>query len=267
MSVYLDLLGFRRRTIMPAQDVDVLAELSPGFIEARIALRTSLVNARLRKRYGNNLAASALPFGATPPALAASGTSPPMPATLAGVPLVGSQQIVLAIVVGGTLGTATVKVSVDGGVSFAPPIATAATLALNAANAGAATGLSALFPAGTYGTDNAYTAPTAVPEAILGWLTALVTLDAYQRRGANPQDPQMVLVVDAATAALAELKEAADSKDGLFDLPVNEAADSAVTTGGPLGYSETSPFVWRRVEAELGIAEDIAHTGTGGTTD
>lgn len=136
-------------------EVDYVEADSPGFVEARIAIRTSWMHQRLRKRYGKSM-----PFG------------------------------------------------------------------------------------------------DPVPEIILGWLTAFVTLDVMRRRGLNPQDPGVeMLVADAATAA-DELKEAADSKDGLFDLPTIEGGDSGVSTGGPLGYAEQSPYTWMRRQRTAGKQED-----------
>lgn len=93
-----------------------------------------------------------------------------------------------------------------------------------------------------------YAVPFAspMPEAFLGWIVALVTLAAYLRRGWNPKAEDNALVSDAATSARTEVKEAADSKDGLFDLPLRaDAPDtSAISKGGPLGYSEQSPYTW-----------------------
>lgn len=96
-----------------------------------------------------------------------------------------------------------------------------------------------------------------VPETILGWLSALVSLDVMRARGVNPQDPQAELLKGDRDNALAEIKEAADAKDGLFELPVREdIATSAVAFGSPLGYSETSPYVWTDVERSNGRNDD-----------
>lgn len=170
---YLDLAAFKARTLMASGEVDYVAQDSPGFVESRIAIRTSYIHGRLRKRYGNNGAQSTLPFSAP------------------------------------------------------------------------------------------------VPEIVLGWLTSMVTLDVLRKRGINPQDPQAAMYAADAETALAELKEASDSKDGLFDLPSSnvDGSDSAVTTGGPLGYSETSPYVWTIVERNNGRAQDAQYlrgAGEGG---
>ena len=159
---YLDLATFKTRTFMAAGEVDYVESDSACFIAGRIAIRTSWIHSRLRKRYG-----ASLPFS------------------------------------------------------------------------------------------------EPVPEIILNWITALVTLDAMRKRGMNPQDPAAELMREDATRAEAEVKEAADSKDGLFDLPSPEEGGSNVTTGGPLGYSETSPYVSAVRERTQGRAEDGTGTGTG----
>jgi hypothetical protein len=92
---------------------------------------------------------------------------------------------------------------------------------------------------------------TPIPEIVLGWLTALVTPDVYRKRGVDPQDPQIASVEKDRDEAVAEIKEAADSQDGLFDLPLNEAMQtSAITSGGPMGSSQVSPYEWIDIEAE-----------------
>jgi hypothetical protein len=107
------------------------------------------------------------------------------------------------------------------------------------------TGVAANLPAGTYSTDNVYQSSSPVPDVVLGWIASLVLVDAYQGRGVNPQDPQISLLVDDKTRTLAEVKEAADTKDGLFDLPLNDDPNqaSAIFRGGPLGTSDASPYV------------------------
>lgn len=88
------------------------------------------------------------------------------------------------------------------------------------------------------------------PEVARRWLVQLVTSNAYRKRGANPQDPQLELVEKDRDRALAEIKEAADSNEGLFDLPLHaETAGTGITNGGPLGYSEASPYDWIDVQA------------------
>ncbi len=102
-----------------------------------------------------------------------------------------------------------------------------------------------------------------VPEIVLGWLTALVSLDVMRKRGINPQDPAAEMLAADVLTAKEEIKEAADSKDGLFDLSSNATDESSnVTTGGPLGYAETSPYVSMTRQRSAGRADD--RNGTGG---
>lgn len=101
-----------------------------------------------------------------------------------------------------------------------------------------------------------YLAPFAapVPQIVIGWLVALVTLDVFSKRGFNPGSAQdEEAIIGRAQRARDEIKEAADSKDGLFDLPVRQdlPGTSAVTRGGPLSYSEASPYTWTDKQAEL----------------
>ena len=156
MAAYLDNAGFKTRTIMPGGDVDLLnsSSDSTGFIAARLVLRQSEIDSRLRKRY-------AVPFA---------------------------------------------------------------------------------LPA---------------PEIVCGWLAAFVTLDAYLKRGVNPQDPTLDLVKADYERAEKQLAEAADSVTGLFDLPLREDAQtSGVTQGGPFGYSEQSPYTWADLQRQAASQED-----------
>lgn len=91
-----------------------------------------------------------------------------------------------------------------------------------------------------------------VPELVLSWIVALTTLDAYVRRGFNPSSEQDQLIAKAADDARVEIKEAADSTVGLFELPMLEDGTDtdATVEGGPLGYSEASPYDWMDVQAD-----------------
>jgi hypothetical protein len=98
-----------------------------------------------------------------------------------------------------------------------------------------------------------YTVPFAAPypKKALGWIAAIVTFEAYNKRGRNPQDPAVADLTEARDRALTEIKEAADSKDGLYDLPLREDAQtSGISAGGPLGTSQVSPYDWVDVDAE-----------------
>jgi len=111
---YLDRAGFSLRSVMPASDIALVAALRPGFIESQCARAQSLIEARLRKNY-----AGSLPLGGAAPPLSPMVTVPPAPpASLVGVPTVGSMRLYLQIVAPGNDGTATFKWSLDGGATF-----------------------------------------------------------------------------------------------------------------------------------------------------
>ena len=75
----------------------------------------------------------------------------------------------------------------------------------------------------------------------------------------------MAKAYEAADRARAEIKEAADSKEGLFDLPTNDAAgDSAIVKAGPRWYSESSPFVSADQQERHGLREDCHGRGSYG---
>lgn len=102
-----------------------------------------------------------------------------------------------------------------------------------------------------------------IPEAVLDWLTKLTQWDLYLKRGVDPSDPSIAHVKADKEQADAELLEAANGEIGLFDLPVDETKDaSAITKGGPMGYSETSPYVFTTLQAEAGRLDDESGSGS-----
>lgn len=110
-----------------------------------------------------------------------------------------------------------------------------------------------------------YDAPFAepYPEAVTGWLARIVTVRCWLRRGVDPQDEQFREVKDDATAAQAEIQEAADAVEGLFDLPLRaNTTASGISKGFPRGYSEQSPYVWTDEQGRVGRDEDRAGRGT-----
>lgn len=101
------------------------------------------------------------------------------------------------------------------------------------------------------------------PEALLEWLTKIVTFELYLKRGVDPADQSIAMYRADKEQAEAEVKEAADSKDGLFDLPLLDSKDAtAITKGAPLFYSETSPYVSTTLQREIGRDEDRNGSGT-----
>lgn len=99
-----------------------------------------------------------------------------------------------------------------------------------------------------------YAAPFDVatcPEIVKSWLTRLVTLRAYLRRGVDATDQQFELIRADAATALDEIKEAANAVDGLFDLPLKDSnPETGITLGAPFGYSEPDVYTWVDVQAE-----------------
>ena len=255
---YFDLAGYKRRSKVIPQDVNRCDSLYPGYLDHRIARGSSFINGRLKKRY-------LVPLGQEAPVLIPTGTAPPQ-IVLSGRPTLGSLEIAIQITTPGASGTAVFQWSKDGGLTWTTGVGTvsAGTVVLSG------TGLVAAFPPSTlsFSADDAYSASTPVPEIALGWLAAMLDVDVWERRGANPQDPSIAMGIAERDAALSEIKEAADAKDGLFDLPTNDAAgDSAVTQGGPLFYSESSPYVWMSQQRRTARGEDCAGVGTSGSVD
>lgn len=98
-----------------------------------------------------------------------------------------------------------------------------------------------------------YAAPFLVPYPIaaLKWLTQLVTIRVYFKRGINPDDAQFPLIQKDADTAEAEVTEAANSEIGLFDLPLRaDTTATGVSKGGPFGSSDASPYSWIDQQAE-----------------
>ncbi|MBN8609653.1 MAG: DUF1320 family protein [Deltaproteobacteria bacterium] len=110
-----------------------------------------------------------------------------------------------------------------------------------------------------------YAAPFAapVPEAIEDWLVRMVTLHAYIRHGVDQLDEQFAEIKADATKAEDEIREAAEAKDGLFELPLRaDATGSAISKGAPYIYSERSPTLWTHIQARRGREERARGRGT-----
>lgn len=95
------------------------------------------------------------------------------------------------------------------------------------------------------------------PIAVQGWLSDIVTHEAYLKRGIDPTDQQVQDVAGARKRAEEEIKEAADAKDGMFELPLRaDTTAQGISKGAPLFYSETSPYHTWSEQAADGKAED-----------
>lgn len=86
--------------------------------------------------------------------------------------------------------------------------------------------------------------PASPPATVQGWLARIVTEELYLKRGIDATDEQWTRVQERAKEAKDEVKEAAESKDGLFELPLREddPTVTGVTRGSPLVYTEAGPY-------------------------
>lgn len=86
---------------------------------------------------------------------------------------------------------------------------------------------------------------------ILGWCRDIVDFEVFLIRGGNPSSMQDGLYKEKHDAAKAEIAEAANSQTGLFDLPARQdSTETGISRGGPLAYSEASPYTWMDRQAE-----------------
>ncbi|MBN9162056.1 MAG: hypothetical protein BGO98_29545 [Myxococcales bacterium 68-20] len=100
-----------------------------------------------------------------------------------------------------------------------------------------------------YATPFEHTAKKPAPEAIRMHVAALVSHQLRIMIGFDPGSQQDQLLVAAKDEAWAYIKEAADSKEGLVELPLREPLPgekdkSGVKKGGPLSSSNASPYAW-----------------------
>jgi hypothetical protein len=92
-----------------------------------------------------------------------------------------------------------------------------------------------------------YAAPFAqpYPEAVREWLHRIVTPYVYLRRGVDPNDQQYIDIREDGVRAMAEIKDAAEAQNGLYDLPLrHDTIDTGIVHGGPFVYSEASPYLF-----------------------
>jgi phage gp36-like protein len=104
-----------------------------------------------------------------------------------------------------------------------------------------------------------YAAPfqTPYPEALRWHVAQVVVAALWQKRGYNPGSAQDQIIQQNKAEALEWLKEAADGKDGLIDLPLRSNTDaSGISRGGPRAYHEQSPYTWTDLQRADGRRED-----------
>ena len=89
------------------------------------------------------------------------------------------------------------------------------------------------------------------PEQVVNWLVRLVDPRAYLKRGVDVNDAQLTKLVDDSTVALAEIKEAADSENGLYDLPLLITPNAeGIIKPKILSTSDANAYSWMRRQAE-----------------
>lgn len=96
-----------------------------------------------------------------------------------------------------------------------------------------------------------YTTPFATPvsHVVRGWLARLMDPVIHRIAGVDATDAQYSDTVESAREAMAEIKEAADAKDGLYDLPLrSDTTATGITRVPTLAYSELSPYTAGHVQ-------------------
>lgn len=91
-----------------------------------------------------------------------------------------------------------------------------------------------------------YAAPFVAPYPLIleMWLAALVTLRANLKLGVRQTDEQFQTATDDAKQTREDVQEAADAKDGLFDLPLRaNTTEGGISATATIAQVERSPYV------------------------
>jgi phage gp36-like protein len=103
------------------------------------------------------------------------------------------------------------------------------------------------------------------PRCVLRWQAAIADPIVLRKRGIDQTDEQYADFVKLSDTAWKEIEEAANGNTGLFDLPARaDTTASGITKGGPLGYSEASPYVGFDDQGRRGREEDRNGRGSYG---
>ena len=105
-----------------------------------------------------------------------------------------------------------------------------------------------------------YTTPfdaDSPPPVVQEWLNRLFTHRCYLKRGVDSTDAQVEALAADAKAAADEITEAANAKDGLFELPLRADAPgvTGVSRGDVLSYTEASPYTWSELQRDAAAGE------------
>lgn len=174
-----------------------------------------------------------------------------------GAPL-DAYEIVCVIVTGGAVGTATFKISFDGGDNFSPVYATAATVAAFAAE----TGLTLTFAAGTYVAADSYAATAKAPafsSSDLGNAFDALKASTASFRGVHVvgsttgADDAAKVTAFVALASAVETKLADFETSGRYIFAILEVpvvADAALNVSGVTSFASVRQ-AWVAGEAEI----------------
>ena len=100
------------------------------------------------------------------------------------------------------------------------------------------------------------------PMIIKEWTARMVEVSCWLKRGVRTTDEQFQESRARGDKALEEIELAANSENGLFDLPLATGGSAVTATTWPRGYSEQSPYVWLDDQAEIGRSEDRSRGGS-----
>jgi len=95
------------------------------------------------------------------------------------------------------------------------------------------------------------------PIAVQAWVTQIVDLQVWLKRGFDGTTLDGEQYVRASQQAYDEVREAADAKDGLYDLPLrSDTTASGIARTAIRWQSNASPYVARSKVAQRGRTED-----------
>ncbi len=104
-----------------------------------------------------------------------------------------------------------------------------------------------------------YAAPfeSPYPLAVRDWVSKIVSVDVWLRRGVEPTDEEFAEFKLQSAQSYLDIKEAANSEIGLFDLPLrSDTNDSGIVRGAPMVTSQQSPYAWADEQERVGRQED-----------
>jgi hypothetical protein len=103
-----------------------------------------------------------------------------------------------------------------------------------------------------------YPVPFAVPipVSVQMWLARLLDARLLLKRGVDATDAQYADFAKSAADVMSELKEAADSNTGLYDLPLTALGDSAIKREQPMSFSNAGPYAGFRSQRERSYSDE-----------